>query len=43
MLYDDGSAVFMDMESLGLTNPDDPIVIGVDSNIDLLKQFCVVE
>ncbi len=47
VLYDDGSAVFMDMEALGITNLDDPIVIDKDSSITSgavdLRQFCVVE
>jgi prepilin-type N-terminal cleavage/methylation domain-containing protein len=42
VLFDDNSVVFMDHEALGL-QPEDPIVIGMDSNQDLLKQFIVVE
>jgi len=40
VLYDDGSVVFLDSEALGL-GPDDPIVIGPDSTVDVLKQFTV--
>lgn len=42
ILYDDGSVVFEDSESLGI-GVDDPIVIGADSTIEKLKQFCVTE
>ena len=42
VLYDDGSAVFLDTEYLGI-GPDDPIVVGPDSTIEVLKQFIVVE
>jgi prepilin-type N-terminal cleavage/methylation domain-containing protein len=42
VLYDDNSVVFMDHEALGL-QPDDPIVVGVDSTQELLKQFIVTE
>jgi prepilin-type N-terminal cleavage/methylation domain-containing protein len=42
ILYDDGSVVFTDSEALGIT-PDDPIVIGNESSIPLLKQFTVTE
>ncbi len=40
VLYDDGSVIFLDSESLGL-GPDDPVVIGPDSTVDVLKQFSV--
>ena len=43
VLFDDGSVEFKDAESLGITNTDEPIVIGPDSNVDFLKQFIVVE
>ena len=42
ILYDDGSVVFTDHEALGVT-VDDPIVIGNESSIPLLKQFNVTE
>lgn len=42
VLFDDNSVVFMDHESLGL-QPEDPIVVGVDSSQELLKQFIVTE
>lgn len=42
VVYDDGSVVFVDTEALGL-GPDDPIVIGPDSTVELLKQFTVTE
>ena len=42
VLYDDSSVVFMDHEALGL-QPEDPIVVGIDSTQELLKQFIVTE
>ena len=42
VLFDDNSVVFMDHESLGL-QPEDPIVVGPDSNQEMLKQFIVTE
>ena len=37
ILYDDGAVQFKDREFLGLT-PEDPIVVGPDSDVDLLRQ-----
>ncbi|MCK6479578.1 MAG: prepilin-type N-terminal cleavage/methylation domain-containing protein [Planctomycetes bacterium] len=42
VLYDDASVVFLDTEALGL-GIDDPIVIGPDSTVEVLKQFIVRE
>jgi prepilin-type N-terminal cleavage/methylation domain-containing protein len=42
ILYDDSSVVFLDNEALGV-GLDDPIVVGVDSTIEELKKYVVVE
>ena len=37
ILYDDGAVQFKDREFLGLT-PEDPIVVGPDSDVEILRQ-----
>jgi hypothetical protein len=42
VLYDDNSVVFTDNQALGLL-PEDPVVVGPDSNQEMLKKFIVTE